>query len=65
MARTSEPRSGMIGKPVPSFALPDQEGKKHKLSDYKGKHVVLFLYPKDDKPGYDSTHDNRIAAQSQ
>src|SRR5690606_2272738 len=38
-------------KPAPAFALPDQEGKVHKLSDYKGKYVVLFFYPKDSTPG--------------
>lgn len=33
------------------FSLPDQDGKTHKLSDYKGKWVVLYFYPKDDTPG--------------
>ncbi len=33
------------------FELPDQNGKKHKLSDYKGKWMVLYFYPKDDTPG--------------
>ena len=33
------------------FNLPDQDGKFHKLSDYKGKWVVLYFYPKDDTPG--------------
>ncbi len=33
------------------FSLPDQDGKIHKLSDYKGKWVVLYFYPKDDTPG--------------
>lgn len=33
------------------FALPDQEGKVHRLSDYRGKWVVLYFYPKDDTPG--------------
>jgi len=43
--------SPMIGKHAPAFNLPDQDGKTHKLSDYKGKLVVLFWYPKDDTPG--------------
>lgn len=33
------------------FSLQDQNGKLHKLSDYKGKWVVLYFYPKDDTPG--------------
>jgi thioredoxin-dependent peroxiredoxin len=33
------------------FSLPDQDGKLHKLSDYKGKWVVLYFYPKDNTPG--------------
>src|SRR6185369_14899115 len=38
-------------KAAPDFTLPDQDGKKHKLSDYKGKWVLLYFYPKDDTPG--------------
>ena len=33
------------------FSLPDQRGKVHKLSDYRGKFIVLYFYPKDDTPG--------------
>jgi len=33
------------------FSLPDQNSKLHKLSDYRGKWVVLYFYPKDDTPG--------------
>ncbi len=33
------------------FTLPDQEGILHSLSQYHGKWVVLFFYPKDDTPG--------------
>lgn len=33
------------------FSLPDQEGKEHSLSDFKGKWIVLYFYPKDDTPG--------------
>jgi thioredoxin-dependent peroxiredoxin len=40
-----------VGIKAPDFSLPDQDGKMHKLSDYKGKPVVLFFYPKDDTPG--------------
>ncbi len=40
-----------IGQPAPDFSLKDAQGKTHKLSDYKGKIVVLYFYPKDDTPG--------------
>jgi peroxiredoxin Q/BCP len=39
------------GKKAPAFTLNDQHGKPHKLSDYAGKFVVLYFYPKDDTPG--------------
>jgi peroxiredoxin Q/BCP len=34
------------GKKAPAFSLPDQSGRQHKLSDYSGKWLVLFAYPK-------------------
>jgi peroxiredoxin Q/BCP len=40
-----------IGKRAPAFALTDQDGQTHKLSDYAGRPVVLYFYPKDDTPG--------------
>jgi len=39
------------GTPAPDFSLPDQNGKTHALSDYKGKWLVVYFYPKDDTPG--------------
>lgn len=39
------------GNKAPAFSLSDQEGKIHSLSDYKGKKVLLYFYPKDDTPG--------------
>jgi len=51
MAKKTEKPSEMIGKKAPEFNLPDQDGKTHKLSDYKGKWVVLYGYPKDSTPG--------------
>lgn len=48
---SEEAPSEMIGKKAPAFALPDQDGKVHKLGDYKGKYVVLYAYPKDSTPG--------------
>ena len=40
-----------IGKPFPSFSLQNQDGKTKALSDYAGKWLVLYVYPKDDTPG--------------
>lgn len=39
------------GTRAPDFTLPDQDGKERSLSDYKGKWVLLYFYPKDDTPG--------------
>jgi peroxiredoxin Q/BCP len=39
------------GKKAPDFSLNDQHGKTHKLSEYAGRPVVLYFYPKDDTPG--------------
>lgn len=36
-----------IGTKAPEFTLPDQNGEIHSLSDYKGKKVILYFYPKD------------------
>ena len=36
---------------APDFELSDQNGKIHKLSDYRGQRVLLYFYPKDDTPG--------------
>jgi len=39
------------GKKAPAFTLKDQHGTSHRLSDYAGRPVVLYFYPKDDTPG--------------
>ena len=39
------------GEKAPDFSLPDSNGKQVKLSDFAGKRVVLYFYPKDDTPG--------------
>jgi len=40
-----------VGQPAPPFALKDQNGRVHRLSDYAGKWLVMYFYPKDDSPG--------------
>ena len=39
------------GVPAPDFTLNDENGEPHSLSDYRGKPVILYFYPKDDTPG--------------
>ena len=40
-----------VGDTAPDFAVLDHTGKTQKLSDYRGKTVVLWFYPKADTPG--------------
>lgn len=40
-----------VGTVAPEFELADQEGNLHKLSNYRGKKVILYFYPKDNTPG--------------
>lgn len=40
-----------VGTKAPDFTLPDKEGKMVSLSDFAGKRVVLYFYPKDSTPG--------------
>ena len=39
------------GKKAPAFTLNDQHGDTRRLSDYEGRPVILYFYPKDDTPG--------------
>ena len=43
--------AGLEGQKAPNFTLDGSDGKKHNLSEYAGKNVVLYFYPKDDTPG--------------
>src|SRR4026208_762958 len=49
----SQPAKGelKVGQRAPDFTVLNDEGEKVKLSDLKGKKVVLYFYPKDDTPG--------------
>lgn len=40
-----------VNTKAPNFTLEDQNGKSHSLSDYLGKKVILYFYPKDNTPG--------------
>ena len=40
-----------VGTKAPDFTLPDQNGDLHSLSEYKGKKIILYFYPKDNTAG--------------
>ncbi|TRX49452.1 thioredoxin-dependent thiol peroxidase [Fulvivirga sp. M361] len=40
-----------VGDAAPDFEVNDQDGQSVKLSDYKGKKVVIYFYPRDNTPG--------------
>ena len=40
-----------IGIPAPDFCLDDQNGEARRLSDFRGRKVILYFYPKDMTPG--------------
>ena len=40
-----------IGMNAPEFTLPDKDGNPVSLSDFRGRKVVLYFYPKDNTPG--------------
>ncbi|MBQ7403439.1 MAG: thioredoxin-dependent thiol peroxidase [Lentisphaeria bacterium] len=40
-----------VGDTAPLFTLPDKDGQQVSLSDFSGKKVVLYFYPKDNTPG--------------
>jgi len=41
----------MLDQPAPDFELPATGGRTFRLSDAKGRHLVLYFYPKDNTPG--------------
>jgi peroxiredoxin Q/BCP len=57
-----------VGDPAPAFTSTDQNGQPISLTDFRGKKIVLYFYPKDDTPGCTaqacSLRDNYAALQS-
>ncbi len=53
------------GHNFPNFALPNQDGKTLKLSDFAGKWLVVYFYPKDDTPGCTIQGKSFTAAKSE
>lgn len=54
-----------LGKKVPNFKVPSSAGDDFQLSDFKGKKIVLYFYPKDNTPGCttESIEFNELLAQ--
>ena len=44
-------QAATVGEPAPAFELSDQYGEPHSLSDFDGRWLVVFFYPKADTPG--------------
>lgn len=51
MSETTPPAYPKVGEPAPDFTLPADDGTTVSLGDLRGKHVVLWFYPKDATPG--------------
>ncbi len=50
-AQRKETKMLQIGQKAPNFTLPDKDGKMVSLSEFLGKKVVLYFYPRDNTPG--------------
>ena len=48
---SEQPDDPLLGKPAPSFCLPDADGAMVCLKDFAGKRVVVYFYPRDNTPG--------------
>ena len=51
MPAARQSAAAAIGTKVRDFSLPATDGKPVKLSDFRGRYVVLYFYPKDNTPG--------------
>jgi len=51
MATALHAEAPRVGDPAPDFRLQDQNGAWHALSDYQGRWLAIYFYPKDDTPG--------------
>jgi len=47
----NDDQGAQVGQAAPDFTLPNQDGEPVSLSDYRGRNVVVYFYPKDDTPG--------------
>ena len=47
----SQTQTLKVGDPAPDFEVQDHNGRTTRLSDYRGRKVILWFYPKADTPG--------------
>ena len=50
-AKAQDAKQLKVGESAPAFSLPSDQGKTVSLSDFRGKNLVIYFYPKDDTPG--------------
>ncbi len=53
------------GQPFPDFSLPNQDNATRTLGSYKGKWLVVYVYPKDDTPGCTTQGKSFTAARAE
>jgi len=51
MSSASKRNEPGAGEPAPDFSLPDQNGRLRSLTEFRGKWLALYFYPRDDTPG--------------
>ena len=51
VALASVARLPRVGEGAPGFSLPDHTGRKRSLTEFAGRHLVLFFFPRADTPG--------------
>lgn len=54
-----------VGDPIPDIALESSDGSPVRVSDFRGRRLVLFFYPKDDTPGCTTENKDFSALASQ
>lgn len=52
-AKAAKPETAtlVVGEQAPGFTLPSNEGRDLSLSDFRGKNVIVYFYPRDETPG--------------
>jgi peroxiredoxin Q/BCP len=51
MTSTAAPAALRVGDPAPAFDLIGDDGQRHTLAEFRGRHLILYFYPRDNTPG--------------